>query len=76
MITPSRSRDDLLDLADDYAHGTIAAADGARLEAILVASPEARRTFVDYCMLHGQIALSTLAAYPGDSRGRSNRRPG
>ncbi|NCA11017.1 hypothetical protein EBR56_04285, partial [bacterium] len=70
MATPLHDRDTLLDLAADYVHGTITAADGARLEALLAASAAARREFVDYCLLHGQIALSTAAAAPGGSRPR------
>lgn len=58
-------RDDLLDLAADYVHGTIAPDEAARLEALLRESPAARREFVGYCMLHGQLALSTTAADPG-----------
>lgn len=61
MNTNIDHRDELLDLAADYVHGTITAADSPRLEALLQASPTARRDFIDYCMLHGQLALSTTA---------------
>ncbi|MFM8379141.1 MAG: LamG-like jellyroll fold domain-containing protein [Planctomycetia bacterium] len=71
MNMPAYDRDALLDLAADYLHGTIPAADGARLEALLEANPAARREFVDYCMLHGQIALSTTAVGPGGARRRA-----
>jgi hypothetical protein len=72
MNIPPHHRADLLDLAADHVHGTLTAADGSRLEAILRGSPEARREFVDYCLLHGQIALSTTAAGPA---GRGQRPP-
>ncbi|MFM8435604.1 MAG: hypothetical protein ACKOBP_09750, partial [Planctomycetia bacterium] len=72
MNMPAYDRDALLDLAADYLHGTIPAADGARLEALLEANPAARREFVDYCMLHGQIALSTTAVGPGGARRRAD----
>jgi hypothetical protein len=71
MNTPLYDRDALLDLAADYLHGTITAADGAKLEALLAASARARRDFVDYCMLHGQIALTTAAVGPGGTRRRA-----
>jgi hypothetical protein len=68
-------RDELLDLTADYVHGTITAADGSRLEALLQASPGARHDFIDYCMLHGQIALSTTAVGVGDRAVRPISRP-
>jgi hypothetical protein len=71
MNTPLYDRDALLDLAADYVHGTITAADGAKLEALLAASARARRDFVDYCLLHGQIALTTAAVGPGGTRRRA-----
>ncbi|MFM8414957.1 MAG: LamG-like jellyroll fold domain-containing protein [Planctomycetota bacterium] len=76
MTMHADQRDELLDLAADYVHGTITAAAGSRLEALLQASPGARRDFVDYCMLHGQIALSTTAVGPGDRAVRPVRRAG
>jgi hypothetical protein len=66
MNTHLAHREELLDLAADYVHGTITAADGSRLESLLRGSTEARREFVDYCMLHGQITLSTTAVGPGE----------
>lgn len=69
-----RHGEDLLDLAADYVHGTITGTDGSRLEAMLRVNPEARREFVHYCMLHGQIALSTTAVGPGDRAGGTHRR--
>lgn len=69
-------REELLDLAADYVHDAISPADGARLETMLCSSPDARREFIAYCMLHGQIALSTAAIAPaspleGARRGRA-----
>lgn len=74
MTTDSAERDELLDLAADYVHGTITSADGARLESMLQAGPAARRDFIDYCMLHGQIVLSTAAVGPGDRTASPIRR--
>lgn len=74
MNTNLDHREELLDLAADYVHGTITAANGSRLEALLQASAEARRDFVDYCMLHGQLGLSTTAVGPGDRAGGLVRR--
>jgi hypothetical protein len=65
MTTLSFDRDLLLSLAADYVHGTCTQADAERLESLLRAEPTARRVFVDYCMLHGQLALSTAAVGPG-----------
>jgi hypothetical protein len=74
MNTHLDHHEELLDLAADYVDGTITAANGARLEALLQASAEARRKFVDYCMLHAQIALSTTAVGPGDRAAGAVRR--
>ena len=76
MPATPRHQEELLDLAADYVHGTITAADGSRLEAMLHGSPEARREFVDYCMLHGQMALSTTAVGQGDAAAGTLHRPG
>lgn len=67
--TPSFDRDLLLSLAADYAHGTCTQADAERLESLLRAEPAARRLFVEYCMLHGQLSLSTAAVGPGRREG-------
>ena len=64
MNPPAYDRDLLLSLAAAYADGTCTQADAERLEALLQADPAARREFVDYCMLHGQLALSTAAVGP------------
>ena len=65
MTAPPFDRDLLLSLAADYAHGICTQADAERLESLLRADPAARRVFVDYCMLHGQLSLSTAAVGPG-----------
>ena len=69
MTTPPFDRDLLLSLAADYAHGTCTQADAERLESLLRADPGARRVFVEYCMLHGQLSLSTAAVGPGRREG-------
>lgn len=65
MNPPAYDRDLLLALAADYADGTCTQADAERLETLLRADPAARREFVNYCMLHGQLALSAAAVGPG-----------
>jgi hypothetical protein len=69
MTTPFFDRDLLLSLAAEYLHGTCMQADAERLESLLRAEPAARRLFVDYCMLHGQLSLSTAAVGPGRREG-------
>ncbi len=64
MNPPAYDRDLLLALAADYADGTCTRADAERLETLLEADPAARREFVNYCMLHGQLALSAAAVGP------------
>jgi hypothetical protein len=69
MTTPPFDRDLLLSLAADYVHGSCTQADAERLESLLRAEPAARRVFVEYCMLHGQLSLSTAAVGPGRREG-------
>jgi hypothetical protein len=65
MNSPAYDRDLLLTLTAEYADGTCAQADAERLESLLRADPAARREFVNFCMLHGQLALSAAAVGPG-----------
>jgi hypothetical protein len=73
MNTPSFDRELLLSLAADYADGTCTRADAERLEAMLRADGGARRLFVDYCMLSGQLPLTTAAVGPSGRKGLAPR---
>jgi len=65
MTTLPFDRDRVLSLTADYADGTCMQADAEQLESLLRADPAARRVFIDYCMLLGQLSLSTVAVGPG-----------
>jgi len=57
------NHDELLTLADDHLAGTASAHDVSRLEALLAASPTARRTYLGLALVHAQLG-ATLAALP------------
>jgi hypothetical protein len=50
--------DRVLDLAAGYCDGLATAAEVADLEAMIVSSPEARREFLAFALLHGQLSLA------------------
>ena len=54
-MTTSPDRDRFLDLAGCYCDGTATADEVAALEALLAADPEARREFLAYALVHGQL---------------------
>ena len=76
-IRPTRhpaDTDTLLALADDHLTGTASPDDVRRLEALLAASPAARRTYLGLALVHAQLG-ATLAALPSPPRLRSARTP-
>jgi len=66
--------DTLLALADDHLTGTASPDDVRRLEALLAASPAARRTYLGLALVHAQLG-ATLAALPTPPRPRSGGSP-
>lgn len=66
--------DDLLTLADDHLTGTASSHDVRRLEALLVASPAARRAYLGLALVHAQLG-ATLAALPSPPKPRSEGAP-
>jgi hypothetical protein len=57
-------RERLLDLADSYCNATATEPEVAALEALLASSADARREFLAYSLVHGQLPAATEAS-PG-----------
>ena len=57
----SDARERILPLTNDYLNGTLGPAETAELEALLTEDPVARQAFLEYSLLHAQLAATPVA---------------